>query len=60
MDWLREVIWTIRQIEKKGHDNRQHREGQNDCQLEKLIKRNRTNKDTEIEIQLKPGHPRKK
>ena len=61
MDWLREFVWTIPHIKKiEARTDQSEREDKN-TQFERLFKMNRTNKHTEIKIQLKPHHlPMKK
>ena len=56
MDWLRDIHWTIRHIEKSTTPGDQSERDETITQIEKLFNTNRTIKDTEIKIQLKPGH----
>ena len=57
MDWLREVNWTMRHIEKTTTITNQSKKDKKNTNFEKLFKMNRTIEDTEIKIQLKPGLP---
>ena len=57
MDWLQKFNSTIRQIKKTAKLTDQSERDEINTQFEKLFKTNRTNKDTEINIQSKPGHP---
>ena len=56
MHWLREFNWTIRHIEKTTTLADYPGRGETVRQFKKLFKTKRTIKDTEIQIQLKPGH----
>ena len=57
MDWLREIDWTIRDVEKRTTITDQLEMNKIITNFEKLFKRNRTIKNTENKIQLKTGHP---
>ena len=54
MDWLREINKTPLKIESTTTKMDQ---SEKDNKFTKLFKRNQTINDTEIKIQLKPGHP---
>ena len=56
MDWLREFNWTIRHIEKTTRITDQSEKDKIITHFEMLFKTNRTIKDTDFKIQLKPGH----
>ena len=60
MDWLREFNWTIRHIEKTTTLSDLSERDQTIIQFEKQFKTNQTVKDTQIEVQIKPGHPPRK
>ena len=56
MDWLGQFIWTIRLIKKSTTQTDQPEGEEIFTQIEKLFKTNKLTKDTEIGIQIKPGH----
>ena len=56
MDWLREIFWTIRHIEKSTSTTDQSERDEIITQFEKLIKTNQAIEDTQDKLQLKPGH----
>ena len=61
MHWLREFNWTIRHIEKTTTPTDQTERDEIITQIQKLFKRSRTIRDTEVKILLKSGHlPTKK
>ena len=50
-EWLRSIEYTGTTTEQSRKDNK-------NANFEKIFKTNRTNKVTEVQKQLKPGHPR--
>ena len=56
MDLMREFSWIKRSIESTTTTNDQSKEDKNFTNFEKLFKTNRTVKDTEIKLQMKPGY----
>ena len=60
MDWLRELNWMIRHIEKTTTITDQSEKDKIFTNFEKVFKTSRTIKDTESEMQRKPGYAPKK
>ena len=56
MDWLQGFIWTERNIESTRTTTDQSEKDKN-TSFAIFFETKRTNKDTEIKLQLKPGHP---
>ena len=57
MDWLRQFNSMMRNIQSTTTITDQSEKDKEGTNFEKLFKTNRTTKDTEIKIQLKPRHP---
>ena len=57
LDWLRDIFWTIRNIESTMMLTDQSEKYKLITNFEKQFKTNRTNKDSEIKLQLNTGHP---
>ena len=56
VDWIWEVIGTMRLIQKSTTPTDQSERNEVFTQFEKLVKKSQTIKDTEIKIFLKSGH----